>query len=57
MNQRLHKLAAIEAEKELQNAYGALFLPDGDTPDLEKAEKHLKVVHEWLLALKSEGGY
>lgn len=55
MNQRLHKLAAIEADKHLQIAYGALFVPDGETPDLETAERHLKIVNEWLLALKSEG--
>lgn len=50
---KLKQMAAAQAWDELQEAYGLLYAPvDTKDPDMKKAEEHLRMCNEWLLALK-----
>ena len=57
MNEQLHKKCLKVAYEQLQEAYGLIYvetfekLTIGEKDDLDNAEKHLKNVSEWMLAL------
>ena len=48
----LKRMAAEEAWKELQEAYGLLYCNPPNLENLNKAEPHLKKCNEWLSALQ-----